>query len=90
MCIYLKKFQVNVQINTEKLLGPGKCIFVSHLKKCLFQWYLMTHENINGKERICSQNFTFHLRQEKFQSSYILGILAVLNKMAFCINSIEL
>lgn len=32
----------------------------------------------------------YHLSQEKLQRSYILGILVVLNKMTFCINSIEL
>lgn len=35
---------------------------------------------------ICSS----HLSQEKLQSSYILGILVVLNGMTFCINSTEL
>lgn len=32
----------------------------------------------------------YHLSQDKLQSSYIVEILVVLNKMTFCINSIEL
>ena len=67
------------------MLGTEKCAFVLHLKNAYFSgtWWHMGI--LIDMILICS----FHLSQEKLQSTYILRILLVLNRMTFK-NSIEL
>lgn len=67
---------INVHISTELL---GKCAekyrkiarhrkmdFCPSFQKCLFQWYLMTHGNINR----CALNLSFPSQSRKTSNYY--------------------
>lgn len=67
MCIYLKKFQVNVQINTEKLFGTGKCVFVFHFLKMSISEGLDDRWEYKWPGAYMLSICTHHLSQENFK-----------------------